>query len=78
LVRRSFKPLLVRAGLLAIRFHDLRHAAATLHFALGTDVKTTQEILGHSRVSTTLDIYAPSVPALHADVVLKLDALLTG
>jgi integrase len=39
LVNRSFKPLLRRAGLPDIRFHDLRHTCATLMLAVGTNLK---------------------------------------
>ena len=39
LVNRSFKPLLRRAGLPDIRFHDLRHTCATLMLAVGINPK---------------------------------------
>lgn len=58
LLRRSFLPLLARAGLPRIRFHDLRHSAATLMMELGTSPKVVSEILGHSTVSITLDLYS--------------------
>ena len=45
-----------------IRFHDLRHAAATLMLANGVDIPTAAAILGHSQNSTTLNIYAHAVP----------------
>ena len=38
-VSRSFKPLLRRAGLPSIRFHDLRHACATLLFSEGVPIR---------------------------------------
>lgn len=48
-----------RAGLQpVIRFHDLRHTSATLQLAQGVDMKTVSANLGHSLVSTTMDIYA--------------------
>lgn len=40
-----------------IRLHDLRHTVATLLIADGTDIETVSRILGHEKVSTTLDIY---------------------
>lgn len=56
---RQFKNLLTDAGLPStIRFHDLRHTAATFALSNGLDVKTTMEMLGHSQASTTLNIYA--------------------
>ena len=75
---RSFKPLLKKAGLPDIRFHDLRHSAASLLFALGVHPKIVQEQLGHSAISITLDTYSHAVPTLQAEAARKLDALLGG
>ncbi|WP_376773822.1 tyrosine-type recombinase/integrase [Lipingzhangella halophila] len=61
---RRFRDLAAQAGLPPIRLHDLRHGAATLMLAAGTDVKVVQETLGDTRVSTTLDVYTSVVPAL--------------
>jgi integrase len=59
LIFRSFKPLLKKAGLPhSVRFHDLRHTAATLLISKGLDAKIVQETLGHSSIIITLDIYA--------------------
>lgn len=62
--KRFFQPLLERAGLPRIRFHDLRHTAATL--LLGEDVnpKIVSERLGHSRVGITLDLYSHVTPTM--------------
>ncbi len=57
LVRRSYKPLLERAGLPEIPFHCLRHTFASLMMP-NEHPKVVQEILGHSRVRSTLDIYS--------------------
>ena len=62
LVRRSFKPLLRRAGLPDIRFHDLRHTCATLLFGQGHHPKDVQLLLGHANVSMTLDTYSHAIP----------------
>ena len=59
LLYRSFKPLLRRAGLPQIRFHDLRHTFATLMFSNGEHAKIVQEILGHAQITLTLDTYSP-------------------
>ncbi len=77
LVRRSFLPLLKRAGLPAIRFHDLRHTAATLLLAQGVHPKIVQERLGHSQISLTLDTYSHILPGMGREAASKLDALLT-
>jgi integrase len=50
-LRLSFKRLLREAGLPEIRFHDLRHSAATILLSMG--VKVIQELLGHSQISMT-------------------------
>ena len=75
LVRRSFKPLLKEAGLPDIRFHDLRHTAATLLLAKGVHPKIVQERLGHSSINLTLDTYSHVMPTLQRDAADKLDEL---
>ena len=59
---RSLKPLLKRAGLRAIRFHDLRHTCATLLLSKNINSKVVSEMLGHSSISITLDIYSHLLP----------------
>ena len=67
---RQFKELLTKAGLPdTIRFHDLRHTAASYALANGLDVKTTMEMLGHSQASTTLNIYAHVLKENRRDAV---------
>lgn len=55
-----FKSLLKRLNLPQVNFHSLRHMFATKCVALGIDVKTLSEILGHSSVKVTLDRYVHS------------------
>lgn len=64
LVRRSFKPLLKRAGLPEIRFHDLRHTCATTLLGRGVHPKMVQELLGHAIVAMTLDTYSHFLPSM--------------
>ena len=63
LLYRSFKPLLRRAGLPMIRFHDLRHTFATLMFPNGAHPRIVQEILGHAQITLTLTLPATFCPA---------------
>jgi len=46
---RRFESLAYRSGLPAIRFHDLRHGAASLSKAARPDTKIISELLGHTR-----------------------------
>ena len=76
-VTREFAALLKSANLPAVRFHDLRHTAATLLLALGVDPRTIMETLGHSQISLTLNTYSHVLPALQQEAAAKLDTLLT-
>ena len=51
-------PLLERAGLPRIRFHDLRHSCATLLLSEGVHPKIVSDLLGHSQIGITLDLYS--------------------
>lgn len=64
LVKRSFKPLLKKAGLPEIRFHDLRHTCATLLLGRGVHPKIVQELLGHATIAMTLDNYSHYLPSM--------------
>ena len=58
---------LAKAGLPQVRVHDLRHTAATLLLKWGTHPKVVQEMLGHSTIAITLDLYSHTVPTMHRD-----------
>ena len=72
------KKLLQRAGLPDIRFHDLRHSAATLLFKMNVHPKIVQELLGHSNISITLDIYSHVLPGMQKDAISNLDKAFKG
>jgi integrase len=78
LLRRSFRPLLVKAGLPKMRFHDLRHTAATLLLGKGVHPKIVSEMLGHSKVAITLDLYSHVTPTMQRQATDAMDALLLG
>ena len=69
LAARYFKPLLKRAELPDIRLYDLRHTFATLWLESGEHPKILQEILGHSRISVTLDTYSHVIPHMQRDAM---------
>ena len=75
LLWRRFKALLVEAQLPDIRFHDLRHSAATLLLTMGVHPKVVQELLGHSQISMTLDIYSHVLPSMQRDAMSKMDSI---
>ena len=70
---RHFKPLVRRAGLPNIRFHDLRHTCATLLLIRGVHPKIVSEMLGHSSVSITLDVCSHVIPGLGDAAALAME-----
>ena len=61
-IRTRFETLAFRAGLPPVRFHDLRHGAASLAKAAGQDTKYISALLGHSRTSFTDSVYVTLFP----------------
>ncbi len=57
-----FRILTDRAGLPPVRLHDLRHGAASLAHEAGADLKTLQDLLGHSSIVVTADTYTSVLP----------------
>ncbi len=56
-VRKHFATHLAAADLPAIRFHDLRHSAASLLAVRGVSQRVVMEILGHTQMATTSNVY---------------------
>ena len=75
-LRRNWAPLLARAGLRGVRFHDLRHTCASLLLAAGTHPKVVQERLGHATIAITLDTYSHVVGSLQRDAADSIDEIL--
>ncbi len=75
---RSFRPLLARAGLPRIRFHDLRHTAATTLLGRSVPTKIVSEMLGHSSTAITDDIYAHVTPTMQRAAADVMDVALGG
>ena len=75
-VSRGLNLIAESLGLKGVRFHDLRHAHATILLQQGVHPKIVQERLGHSSISTTLDIYSHVLPGLQEDAALKFEGAL--
>jgi integrase len=72
-VGRHFHALLDKAGLPHMRFHDLRHSAATILLTMGVHPKVVQELLGHSTIAMTMDTYSHLLPSVQKDAVDKMN-----
>jgi len=59
---RLFRALVTESGLPPVTLHGLRHGAATLALAAGTDLKVVQDQLGHSTITLTADTYTSVFP----------------
>jgi len=74
---RQYKSLLKEAGLPSIRFHDLRHTAASLMLNHGIPVLIVSKRLGHAKPSITLDIYGHLIPSMQEQVAQLMDEVVT-
>jgi integrase len=68
--------VLKRARLPDIRFHDLRHSAASILLSIGVHPKVVQELLGHNRIQETVDTYSQVLPTIHREAIKKLEDVL--
>lgn len=75
-LRRSFQPILTRAGLPDMRPYDLRHTCATLLLAAGESPKVVSERLGHANIRLTLETYSHVLPGMQQQAATKLNAFL--
>jgi integrase len=57
-ITRAFSRFCAQEGISGVRFHDLRHFAATRLLSAGVDVRTVSGRLGHANAATTLGVYA--------------------
>ena len=76
LTNRYFQPLLKKAGLPIVRFHDLRHTAATLMLNARIDAKVVSAVLGHSQVAFTMDRYMHVDLRMQSELGRSLDSML--
>lgn len=75
-VHRSFVRVSETAGLRQIRLHDARHGCATLLTAAGVAPRVVMEILGHSQISLTMDVYTHVVQDTQREAISHMDRLL--
>lgn len=76
-VHHRFERALKKAGLPALRLHDLRHTAATLALEEGIHPKIVQEMLGHSTYTLTMNTYSHVTPALHKEAMAVMNRAYT-
>ena len=76
-ITRRFQRILASAGLPRQRFHDLRHACASLLLAQGVPARVVMETLGHSQISLTMNTYSHVVPALQREAADRMEAVLS-
>ena len=75
-VTRLLQAALERAGLPRQRFHDLRHAYATLLLEAGEELAVVSKMLGHADLGTTADVYAHLTRGMQDRAAARMDAIL--
>jgi integrase len=77
-VTKHFQRLVKATGLPHMRFHDLRHSCATLLLVQQVPMKFVQELLGHSTMKMTSDLYSHIVPEIRRETASAMDRALGG
>ena len=78
ITERGLGPILGRAELPRIRFHDLRHTFASLMLSEGVRIDVVSRMLGHSSPSVTLNIYAHLMPGDEEAAIERLERRVGG
>ncbi|MEY9965395.1 integrase [Streptacidiphilus sp. MAP12-16] len=73
---RSFARIAADAKLRKIRLHDTRHGCATLLIAAGVPARVVMEILGHSQIAVTMNVYAHVTTDTSREAMGNMDRLL--
>jgi integrase len=76
LITDWFRRLARKAGLPAIRLHDVRHSYATAALAAGVPAKVVSERLGHANIAITLDVYSHVIPGMDAQAANAVASLI--
>ena len=75
---RTFDQPVTAAGVRRIRFHDLRHTCPSLLLAQGVSPRVVMDVLGHSQLSITMDLYSHVMPSALRDAAAAVDRALGG
>jgi integrase len=76
-LHRAYKRLLAKAGISTeTRFHDLRHSAASLLLAQGVPLRSIMELLGHSSIALTANLYAHVGEQLKRETAEAMETIL--
>ena len=67
LERQRFGPMMAKAGVPRIRFHDMRHTAATLLISQGVPISVVSQMLGHTSAAFTQAVYVHTLPGMGRD-----------
>jgi len=73
---RLFDDLIAAAGVRRIRFHDLRHTCASLLLAQGVPARVVMDVLGHSQMAITMDLYSHVMPTALREAADAIDRAL--
>jgi len=76
-VTKLFQRHLAKAGLPQMRFHDLRHSYASLLDAQGVGARTIMELMGHSQISVTMNLYTHTLPSVMREAADAMDRALS-
>ena len=77
-ISQAFERIATRAGVPAIRLHDLRHTHATLLLKAGAHVKVVSERLGHANPAFTIETYQHVLPGMQADAARVFEQLVAS
>ena len=79
ILHRQLKPAAVRAGIGKIGWHTFRHTYSTMLRSVGTDIKVQQELLRHSTIQSTMNVYTQAIPVQkHAANSKVVDMILSN
>ena len=77
-VAHYFHRELDKAGIRRQRFHDLRHACASFLLLQGISPRVVMELLGHSQIGITMNLYTHVMPSLKRDAADRMHDLLSA